>query len=217
MSEVREVERRARVRVEKRPDYHLILSEINKGTSLNSISQKYKVAYDSLVRIKKKQLPSKARETVLDYLDYLKIETDKMMFAAKAVICDPTDPSKYNFNPSADEIEVIVYDPETRKREKVTLSNCLGRIEESGKYEVVRCFYAKEDPRKILLKCIEVMRGNLELIAKLQGELKDVQVNVDVTSAVVPVIIDVVKDKLRDHPELMLDIVKGIEEGISRE
>lgn len=95
---------------------------------------------------------------------------------------DPADPSRYDIGPRAEDIQVT-YAVGTRKggvqqREKAALSQLLSRVEEGG--VVVERWETKyADPRELALKTAAQLKAQLELLAKLMGQLDErAQVNV---------------------------------------
>jgi hypothetical protein len=91
---------------------------------------------------------------------------------------DPDDPSRYDVSARAEDIDVIYTELVDGKeaRKKAKLSELWARLEEAGR-EVGRSLVLVEtkhaDPRELLLKAASTLRGQLEVIGKMLGELRD--------------------------------------------
>lgn len=87
---------------------------------------------------------------------------------------DPDDPSRYDVGPRANDVQVIytelVGDNVVAKKAK--LSALLARLEDAG-VDALRGETRYADPRELILKTAARLQGNLELLAKLLGDLDE--------------------------------------------
>ncbi len=154
--------------------------------ALRTIADRFSVSKTALVRHKADHLPAaltQAKEAAdtaraIDVMAELRRCFDrinKLFDACDAWLTDPDDPASYTLEPRADEISVVYLEqgedgkPVTRKAKLATM---LGRLKESG-FSVVRWESKHADPRDLILKTADRLQGNLELVAKLLGELDE--------------------------------------------
>jgi hypothetical protein len=103
--------------------------------------------------------------------------------ACHVYLQDPDDPQKYDLGPRGEDITVVMeeYDDEGRvSREKRKLSDLINKIEGTGR-SVTEVNYRIADPRKLILETANTLNKQLELIARIQGELKDQTINITQT------------------------------------
>jgi hypothetical protein len=104
---------------------------------------------------------------------------------------DPENPEKYNLLPRAWEIEVIYQEmvPAGDKVKTVTrkalLSSLLGRVSAPLNIDPVTVSYRHTDPRKLLIEAARGIKEQLELLAKIQGTIKDT-VNNQINGVILP-------------------------------
>lgn len=167
---------------------HIIDGDISR----EAIAERYGISKSSVLRYLNDQLlPAAAKrqeekqrergDTVLDRIEYLMAEMQKLLDACKEFLADPDNPDRYYLGPRAHEILVTWYErDEEGKRtpiSKTPLDKLIAEIEEHGK-TIVNAQPYTEDPRRIILKTAEVMGKQLELIAKIQGMVKDVKISI---------------------------------------
>ncbi|ADK81900.1 hypothetical protein [Sediminispirochaeta smaragdinae] len=134
--------------------------------------------------------------------------------ACHAYLQDPDDPGKYDLGPRGEDITVVLteYDDEGKlQKEKRKLSDVIAEIEGTGK-NVAEINYKIADPRKLILDTANTLNKQLELIARLQGELQDVTVNITQTSEwkeIQTTILQVTKD----YPEVREKIASAFTAG----
>lgn len=95
---------------------------------------------------------------------------------------DVDDPTQYDIGPRAEEVKVTYLEPDgdggtVRRKEK--LSDLLPRIEEGGR-TVAMVETKHADPRELVLKALARLENQLELIARLMGELKNETTTINV-------------------------------------
>jgi hypothetical protein len=90
---------------------------------------------------------------------------------------DPDDPQRYEIGPRAEDLSVVYTEPGPRGapvRKKARLSYLLAQVqgaEEERRIELVETKHA--DPRELILKAANTLREQLELLARLLGELRE--------------------------------------------
>ncbi len=94
---------------------------------------------------------------------------------------DSDDPSRYDVGPRDADVSVSYWEPGPNGsliQRKAKLSVLLGRLREGG-VEVERAEAKHADPRELVLKTANILQGQLELMAKLMGDLDErPQINV---------------------------------------
>lgn len=179
-----------KVYIDTHPKRKEIINALIKGEMpQRDIAKKYGIARQTITNYMKNQFAERAAKAVLNReiqsgedilkeIDKIMEKASKMYEACDEYLTDPKNPKKYFLGPHADEVEIVYEETDgditTTKRD--TLGNILGGMQ--GKTaRSVRYKYA--DPRELLLKTANVMNKQLELIARIQGEIKEqVQVNV---------------------------------------
>ena len=107
----------------------------------------------------------------------------KLFDACDEWLQDPDNPDKYTLDPRVDEIKVVygeqVGDEWVKKR--APLSALLAKLADSGVH-VATWEHKRADPRELVLKTANQLKGSLELFAKMIGMLKD-QLTVNITAS----------------------------------
>jgi hypothetical protein len=111
--------------------------------------------------------------------DRLKAELDRcfervnLLFdACDRWLRDPEHPERYDIGPRAEELKVT-YADDSGHRHKATLAELLERVEGETGRGVVMVETKHADPRDLLLKTAARLQGQLELLARLLGELQE--------------------------------------------
>lgn len=173
------------------PEREAIESQIVNQIGYRDIARRYRVSKDALARHRADHLPEtllraqEAEETAeaVNVLAELRRASERLTLlfnACDAWLRDAEDPTRYDIGPRADEVTVTYLEPtdDGRKvRKKAKLSALLSRIE--GHYEVLWGETKYADPRELVLKTYDRIEGQLELVAKLIGQLDErPQINV---------------------------------------
>ena len=105
----------------------------------------------------------------------------KVYDACDEWLTDPADPSRYTLAPRAEEVQVVYTEPGADgrpQRRRAPLSELLARLDREG-LRTAGWETKHADPRDLVLRTDRRLQGQLELIAKLLGELDErPQVNV---------------------------------------
>lgn len=171
------------------PDREGIDRELVAGeSSFRNIAERFSVSAAALHRHKADHLPQallRAQELrdeagSLDVMVELErcFERVNLLFdACDRWLRDPADPSRYDIGPRAEELAVIYTEPGEDGRpvkRKSSLAELLERIEGAKPGRTVTMVEAKHaDPRDLVLKTAGRLQPQIELLAKLLGELDD--------------------------------------------
>jgi hypothetical protein len=175
---------------------HEIDQALIRRTPYRNITQRFGVSKYALSRHLKEHVPallSKAYEAEERAdADRLKGELERcfervnLLFdACDRWLRDPDDPDRYDIGPRAEEMRVT-YTDEDGGRHKATLAELLSRVSESSsgagglqRISVTMVETKHADPRDLVLKTAARLQDQLELLAKLLGELDErPQVNI---------------------------------------
>jgi len=132
-------------------------------------------------------------QSLMDSMSEIQSRLDKMTKACEEWLRDPEDETRYEVCPRASEVSVVWTDydedgkPVTRKG---TLQGLIDREAGLSKLDSVRV--NSGDIRKTLLDCLKLAQSQVELMARITGQLKDVALSVDVYGAVVPTLARVI-------------------------
>ena len=121
-------------------------------------------------------------DSIMAEVEQIKGFTNKLLKACDRYLTDPDDSSRYDIGPRADDIDVIYLEEDEkgkRIRLKERLSALLERLEGKG-YLLTGTRYKIADPRELILKAVGEAKGLLELLAKVTGELREAQLNVQI-------------------------------------
>ena len=207
------------------PDKKKIDKALVSGKPYRTIASQFGVSQASIQRyMKDKLIPqmSKAQATrelqggsdLLDRLEsYIRI-ADKMIRAAEEYLQDSDDPNKLYLGPRAEEINVT-YVEESGDNiiiRKSTLQQLVSELEDKGKKKGLRItglMSRHEDPRRTILNAANTLSKQLELFAKIHGDIKTVSLNLTLQPAYNTFVEQVIlaTDKF---PEVRREIVNAV-------
>ena len=177
-------------------DREAIERAIAADASLRNIAERYGTTPQTLMRHRDHciapkivQLQAVAQEhrdrTVRDELEHLFVRVHKLLDACDAWLTDPEDESRYDLGPRAEELQVIhiafeeVGGRKLPVRKKESLSTLLEKITKVQKISIERVESRHADPRSLVLSTAAQLTKQVELLAKLTGELDErPQVNI---------------------------------------
>lgn len=116
--------------------------------------------------------------TVRGELEHLFSRVHKLFDACDAWLRDPNDQGRYELGPRAEEVKVVYVewtdagDRQIPVRKSDTLARLLEKIEGTG-LEVERLESKHADPRQLVLNTAAQLTKQIELLAKLTGELNE--------------------------------------------
>lgn len=175
-------------------------------------------------------------------MDYLQGLNEKVIEACKEWLQKPHS-TKFTLEPRAEEISVIYkrryFDEATETykevREEAPLSELIQMIEEEKfgsdktdedgdkksnlspieKRKPVTLRWKIADPRKLILDALSEARQQIELIAKVTGELNSLADKTDIYGTVVPLIVKAIIDETRGDSELRKKLISAIEGNLA--
>lgn len=214
--------RRPFLAIEQHPQRAQIIQALIKGNlSQTEISRRYGVNRQSVNRYLHQNLEGRAAAAalaqdrylgtkLLDEIDQVVSRVRKMYDAADSYLRDCKDPTKYDLGPRAADIMVTYVASLSPKGapilDKETLQNLILKTEK----DCIAISYRIADPRKLLLETANTLTGQLELIARIQGKIKDVVMNVTMSQSLIRMRDAVVK-ATEDYPEIREKIIHEIE------
>lgn len=198
---------------------HLEVDKINEllasGRPINEIASLYNdITEMSLGRHKKNHLPktlSKAKEAqdiaqgdvVMAELKKCFERVNLLFDACDRWLRDPDNPSRYDLCPRTEDIKVIYEENGINGkpvRRKAPLSRILAKIEGAG-YQVESWETKHADPRELILKTANRLQGQVELLAKLMGELPPEKILVQYEPVIESIIL-VLRQEVQDPATL---------------
>ncbi|HZS09425.1 MAG TPA: hypothetical protein VFD58_31625 [Blastocatellia bacterium] len=161
------------------------------GEPYRSIAKRFGASEQAMFRHKADHIPTilaQAQDaaemahgdSVLDELRRCAERLHLLFDACDAWLRDADDPQRYDIGPRSEEVTVtytVTAGEGKFVRKKAKLSELLARVD--GTFEVDRAETKYADPRDLVLKTYDRIQNQLELVAKLIGELNDQpQVNI---------------------------------------
>lgn len=181
--------------IDKHPQKNAIIKKLITGKSFREITEQYGVSKTTLSRYLNEHLfPAVAKHEaerdmkdakfVLQEIDSIISKMKKLYDACDEYLTDPDNPDKYSLMPRAWEQEIRYLDysnvsEENPKPVQMTMDiqTLIDRLNDR-KCEIEFIKYKHHDPRKIITETATVMTKQLELLARIQGSIKDVSVNI---------------------------------------
>ena len=174
------------------PERAAIEAALVAGAAATAIGARYRVSHDAVSRHSASHLPETlalAAQAVavvqldqqadaLDVMAELRrvfVRCNLLADACDAWLRDPTDPTRYDLGPRAEEVQVIYREagPDGKViRQKAPLDELLGRVAAEGR-QVDGWESKRADPRDLVLRTAAQLRPSIELLAKLLGELDE--------------------------------------------
>lgn len=207
------------------PESTAIIKEVIDGkATLSQIAKKYKIKKSTLQHyIKKKLYPDIAKDRLSDQKatsdDYMKkIEKlsgycNKLIEACDAWLSDPDDESKYTLADRAEEITVVYEDLNdsgkfVRKKENLGLL-IRSLLPEGAKLQYVQT--RRTDTRELILKALNTAQSQLDLMARISGDMKEISVNIDVYGALIPAIVQIIVKDTEACPDIQSRLLMDID------
>ena len=223
----------SRYTIDRHPDKQLIIQDIASGMySDEKIAERYGLRDRKAVeRYRNKILPEIIRLTSYRDTDSLLaaitkniVRVDRMLEGLEKWAIDPEDQNVYAMDPRADEISVIYTKLVTQKtvnaEGKVTEKAVRIRLKENLQDVIDRCFSDyektgmrlethKADQRVVLLKAMDVMGKNLQLLINARDVLIRKEGS-DPSMAGIEEMLQVIQTALRPYPEAMEALVRAL-------
>lgn len=171
--------------VEQHPKRDEIEQKIVEGVSFRGIAGQYGIPQASLQRYVNQRFVKLAGEAIRErHLDHGEAiverlhniikRLEKLVNAADEWLTDPEDPEKYNLHPRADEVEIIYYTEDgdgNPLRNKKKLQDIVSEIEGTNK-KVAELHWKNVDIRTLIPRTADSLHKQLDLVAKILGEVK---------------------------------------------
>ena len=200
------------------PEQAEIEADILSGKSVNSIANNYGLSVSSVRRYKEKVMPErmqkaeiKSVDDIIDRLNKYMSISAQMHNSLREMLEDPDDPYTLIASPMPEDIKVVykLTSPDGKTVRKVdTLKNLIDMIQEAG-LNVVKIEMCGEDPRKLLLKTQEIIAKQLELFARIKGNVVDTKIEVRAVTGTAADIVEKIKTALAPFPGA-LDAVSDV-------
>lgn len=204
---------------------HPAINDINEmlvnNVSFNEITTIYNDLTEmSLMRHKKNHLPkalSKAKEAqevaqgdaVMAELKRCFKRVNLLFDACDRWLRDADDPTRYDIGPRAEDVKVTYYEPgqEGGRPKKAPISKLLAKLEGAG-YQVESWESRHADPRELILKTANRLQNQIELLAKLMGELPPEKILVQIEPTINQIVL-ILRQEVRD-PEALQRISRRL-------
>lgn len=210
--------------IDRHPNKQLIIRDIASGMySDESIAQRYGLKDRKAVeRYRNKVLPEIMRLTAYRDADGLLaaitqniVRVDKMLEGLEKWAVDPDDPNVFSMDPRADEIYVIYTklvpngNRISRIRVKENLQDIIDSTFSDFEKTGMRLETKKADQRVVLLKAMDTMARNLQLLISARDALA--QKNSDESyRANLEELLQIIQTALRPYPEAMEALVNAL-------
>lgn len=196
------------------PQVEAINKALVEGMSLSEIVSLFPgITKSALHRHKESHLPttlSKAKEaqqivqgdTVMAELKRCFKRVNLLFDACDRWLRDADDPSRYDLGPRAEDVKVTYLEPgqDGGRPKKAPISHLLAKIEGAG-YQVIGWESKHADPRELILKTANRLQGQVELLAKLMGQLPPEKILVQIAPTIDRVVL-ILRQEVRD-PEAL--------------
>ena len=179
--------------VEQAEDRDAIISALIDGKkSLRYIARQYDIDPACLSRYLSERLGEKAAmvraeqgkaegQAILDRLETVRARMEKLYDACDEYLQDPADPNRYELGPRAWEMDIVYRTVEDDTGRMITrkesLQALLDKLDNQG-YQPWEVRMKQADPRRLIIDTHNALCKELELMAKIEGAIKDTVVNV---------------------------------------
>jgi hypothetical protein len=181
--------------------------------SLGKISQRYGVGVSVLskyrshklvphVEKKEKREEVERAEYIYDTIGEIMGKLKKMLAACDEYLADPVNGQKYYLGPHDSDLRVV-YDYVSngrRVQKSEELRSLIGRMEPELDINVIQVNYKYADPRRLILHTADSVNKQLDLLARLQGQIRTV--NVTINNPVLVQIREILLDVVKEYPEI---------------
>lgn len=207
--------------VDLHPQRRNIIRWLIQGVPYREITRRTGIKKDALSRFKNEVLVERAAKYdgdvdvrdasfLFDEIGDMIAHNRKVRRACARYLADPDDPDEFYLGPRAEEVKVVWWDRSKKKPElrTNTLAYLLDMV--TSKVGPVRESESKhDDPRGLVLASQVANNKTLELLAKIQGKVADVNVNI-VMNPVVVQMQQVIVEALDRHPEARRELTAAL-------
>lgn len=207
-----------------RKDRIAIENDIIAGLPSREIAKKYGIKSHSTVqRYAAKKMPeliSKAElktvEGILDRISKYISTVEDLIISITEWLKDPNGELKIDASPRASEITTIYYieneDTGELTYKKAKLQELIDEIYNKSSKKVDKLYLNIQDPRVTLLRAVDTLNKQLELLAKARGLVKE-EVTVKVTTDLaLSELVKVLKTALSSYPDALEEVINSLAE-----
>lgn len=215
-------------RIDQHPQKKAIIRALINQVPYQTVADKYGLSYGSVQRYVSQKLRHTAAmalkeghydgAALLSRIEDTIVYVQKMYDACDEWLRDPEDPSMYNLNARASEINVIYSeyyeDPQGNRRsrrKKKQLQRLLDQADVLAE-DIIMVESKIADPRDLILNTARTLNKQLENLAKIAGVVKEttqIDVNINQHTTVVAGIVAVIEREVKDQ-EVFQRIVEGL-------
>jgi len=152
----------------------------------------------------------KAGKSMLDRIEKAMVYSQKMYESCNDWLIDPTNPDRYELGPRGYEINVV-YRDEDGHQQKATLQTLLDRIAGSPEVRTFDLFAKVADPRRLILDSANTLNRQLEMLAKVEGLIKENTTAAQDPQTIYMTMIQIVENATKKAPEVRDSIIKALE------
>ena len=197
-----------------------IREDIKNNVPTKAIVAKYKVSPNTVVDVRKEmETAPVAYDLMNDSKGALKMLNDivrdvkKMYDACKAYMTDPEHPDQFDPSPRATDIDVICKRKDKDGHDistKQSLQSIIDELHDYG-YYIPTTKVNTTEPWKRINELANTITKQLEVIAKIQGQIKDVSINI-INTEVWATMQNIILDAVSEHPEVRDELSKRLTE-----
>lgn len=221
-----------RYSVEQHPRRRDIERCIVEGVPYNEIANNYEqLSVSSVRRYAKERMPeimSVAKleqvDGILERIEDCIVKINHFFDSVADWLSDPDDHGRPNFEPRASEVavtaEILEDGKEKPSRRRMTMQELVDYVEdrsEDRKVKVLNASLSIQDPRVTMLKTAEVLTKQLELLAKVKGQIVENRTTVLNVTADVSEIADIARKALEQYPEALSAFVTELQKKTEEE
>jgi hypothetical protein len=188
-----------RSKIEDHPRKKELIKAIVAGKSFRRIATQFSVSEAAVRRYLRSKLVQRAAaatakreeldgELVFDTIRWVFNRMKKLYDACDDYLADPQNPERYTLTPHAHELDVIysvdevvegAKGPRTKTvLRKESLKNMIDRVLGAMRGDLIEVRYRHADPRRLIVETAATLTKQLELVAKIEGKVKEAQVNI---------------------------------------
>ncbi len=214
-----------RYSVEQHPRRRDIERCIVEGVPYNEIANNYEqLSVSSVRRYAKERMPEimavaklEQVDGILERIEDCIVKINHFFDSVTDWLSDPDDHGRPNFEPRASEVavtaEILEDGKEKPSRRRMTMQELVDYVEgreEGRKVKVLNASLAIQDPRVTMLKTADVLTRQLELLAKVKGQIVENRTTVLNVTADVSEIADIARRALGQYPEALSAFIEEL-------
>lgn len=218
-----------RYSVEQHPRRRQIERDIIDGVSCEKIASDYGgLSANAVRRYAKNRMPEimavaklEQVDGILERIEDCIVKIDHFFDSVTDWLSDPEDSGRPNFEPRASEmnvtVEIMDKDESKALRRRMTMQELVEYVEdreEGRKAKVLNATLAIQDPRVTMLKTADVLTRQLELLAKVKGQIVENRTTVLNVTADVSEIADIARKALEPYPEALSSFIAELQKKL---